>query len=75
MTIDDRTPTSVHLSDKLVDIGFPVTEVAALNKVPKLARSPTASGVRKFKRPEEVRRLTNRVSECLHNLYCSDWPV
>ena len=54
VTIDSQTTTSVHLSDKLVDIGLPVTEVAALDIVRKFARSPTASGVRKFKRPEKV---------------------
>ena len=61
MIIDSRTTTSVHLSDKLVDVRLSVTEVAALNIVLKLACSPAASGVRKFERPEEVRRLTNEV--------------
>jgi hypothetical protein len=70
VTIDSRTTTSVHLSDKLVDVRLPVTEVTALNIVLELARSPSASGIRKFKWPEEVRHLT-RESACLHNLYCS----
>jgi hypothetical protein len=70
MAIDSRTTTSVHLSDKLVDVRLPVTEVTALNIVLELARSPSTSGIRKFKWPEEVRHLT-RESACLHNLYCS----
>ena len=77
----DRNPTqrlwtigiglqpSVHLSDKLVDVRLPVTKVAALNIVLKLARSPTASGIRKFERPEEVRRLTNEANQHVYTIY------
>lgn len=77
MTIDSQTTTLVHLPDKLVDIGLPITEIAALNKVPELARSPTASGVRKFKRPEEVGHLTARVIRIFAQfiLWLQYWPV
>ncbi len=47
----------VHLSDELVDVGFPVAEVSTLNVVLELACPPAASGVRELERPEEVARL------------------
>jgi hypothetical protein len=49
-----QTRASVHLSDKLIYIGFPITEVSAFDVVLELARPPTASGVREFERPKEV---------------------
>lgn len=36
---------SVHLSDELVDVVFPVTKVTTLHIVHELALSPTTSGV------------------------------
>ena len=48
---------SVHLPDELVDIGFPVTEVTALDEVLELPCPPAASGVRELEWPEEVGRL------------------
>lgn len=48
------TKTLVHLSDKLVDVVLPVTEVTALDVVLELACPPATSGVGEFERPEEV---------------------
>jgi hypothetical protein len=44
----------VHLSDKFVDIIFPVTKVSTFNIMLKLARPPAAGRIRKFERPKEV---------------------
>jgi len=41
-----REWSSVHLSDELVDVGFPVTEVTALHIVFELPLSPATGGVR-----------------------------
>jgi len=51
-------PILVHLSDELVDVVFPVTEVTAQNIVLEFACPPTTGWVRKLKRPQEVRCLT-----------------
>ncbi len=47
----------VHLSDELVNVGFPIAEVTTLDEVLELAYSPATSGVGELERPEEVRRL------------------
>jgi hypothetical protein len=47
----------VHLSDKFVDIGFSVTEVATLYVVPEFPCSPSTRGVRELEWPEEVGSL------------------
>jgi hypothetical protein len=47
----------VHLPDQFIDVGFPVTKVATLNKMLKLPCSPATSRVGKLKGPEEIRRL------------------
>jgi|HubBroStandDraft_3_1064219.scaffolds.fasta_scaffold357019_2 hypothetical protein len=53
-TNDDPDQNLVHLPNKGVDVGFPVTKVSALNIMLELARSPSPSRIREFKRPEEV---------------------
>ena len=53
----------VHLSDELVDVGFPVTEITALHVVLELPCPPSASGVRKFERPQEVGCLTTKYED------------
>lgn len=45
---------SVHLSDELVDVGFPVTKVAALYVVFELPLSPATGGVRQLEGPEKI---------------------
>jgi len=50
-------PILVHLSDELVDVGFPVTEVTAQDIVRELAYPLATSWVQKLKRPQEVRSL------------------
>jgi hypothetical protein len=45
---------SVHLSDEVVDISFPVTKVTTLHIVLKFPCPPTASGVGKLEGPKEV---------------------
>jgi len=47
-------PILVHLSDELVDVGFPVTEVTAQDIVLELAYPPATCWVRKLKRLQEV---------------------
>ena len=49
-----RRTNLVHLADELVDVGFAVAEVTALNEVLELPCPPAASRVGEFKRPEEV---------------------
>jgi len=51
---NDSVSTLVHLSDKFVDIGFPVTKVSTFNIMLKLTRPPAAGRVREFERPKEV---------------------
>jgi hypothetical protein len=46
--------TSVHLTDKLIYVGFPITEVSTFDIVLEFARPPPASGVREFERPKEI---------------------
>ena len=50
--------TLVHLSDELVDVGFPVTEIATLHVVLELPRPPSTSGVGELEWPQEVGCLT-----------------
>lgn len=51
----------VHLSDELVDVDLPVTEVTTLNVVLEFPRPPAASGVGEFEGPQEVRGLEEQV--------------
>jgi len=44
----------VHLSDELVDVVFPVTEVTAKDIVAEFSCPPTASGVGELERPQEI---------------------
>ena len=44
----------VHLADELVDVGFPVAEVTALDEVLELPCPPAAGRVRELEWPEEV---------------------
>jgi len=48
---------SVHLSDKLVDVDFPVTKVTALDEVLEFTGPPAACGVGELEWPQEVRCL------------------
>ena len=48
---------SVHLADELVNIGFPIAEVATLDKVLELPCPPATGGVGELKRPQAVVRL------------------
>lgn len=48
---------SVHLSDKLVDVAFPVTKVSTLDEVLKFTLSPATGRVRELEGPKEVRCL------------------
>jgi hypothetical protein len=58
------TKTSlVHLSNQLVDIGFPVTEITTLDIVLELAGPPASSWVRQFERPKEIRCLSEPHSQ------------
>jgi hypothetical protein len=49
-----RNQNLVHLSDKAVDVGLPVTKVSAFDIVLELARPPATGGIRELKRPKEV---------------------
>ena len=49
-----RAEHLVHLPDELVDVGFPVTKVTALDKVLEFPCPPATSGVRQLERPKEV---------------------
>jgi len=40
-----RGQNLVHLPDKLVDVGFPVTKVSTFNIMLELARSPAAGRI------------------------------
>ena len=51
---ENTTYNLVHLADELVDVGFPVAEVTALDEVLELACPPATSGVGELERPEEV---------------------
>ena len=46
-----KPSTLVHLSDELVDVGFPVAEVTALNVVLEFACPPAPSGVGELEGP------------------------
>ena len=50
--------TLIHLSDELVDVSFPVTEIATLHVVLELPCPPSTSGVGELKWPQEVGCLT-----------------
>jgi hypothetical protein len=47
----------VHLSNKSIDLVFPVTQITALNVMSELSCTETASGVAELEGPEEVRGL------------------
>jgi len=47
----------VHLSDKLVDVGFSVAKVTTLYIVLEFPSSPSTRGVRELEWPQEVRGL------------------
>jgi len=47
----------VHLPDELVDVGFPVTKVTALDVVLEFTYPPATGRVGEFERPQEVRCL------------------
>lgn len=49
--VQRRRHRLVHLADELVDVGFPVTEVTALDVVLELAHSPSTSGVGQLEGP------------------------
>lgn len=44
----------VHLPDKLVDVGLPITKVTTLDEVLEFPCPPATSGVRELERPKEV---------------------
>jgi hypothetical protein len=46
--------TSVHLTDKLIYVDLPITEVSTFNIMLEFARPPPTSRVREFERPKEV---------------------
>ena len=53
-TRNHRTQHLVHLSDELVDVGFPVAEVTTLNVVLEFACPPATSRVGELEGPQEV---------------------
>lgn len=53
----NNTSFLVHLSDELVNVTFPVTEITTLDIVLKLARPPSTSRVRELEWPKKVRCL------------------
>lgn len=52
-----RSNNLVHLPDELVDVAFPVTEIATLDVMFELPCPPAASGIGELERPQEVRSL------------------
>ena len=73
---NSQTRTSVHLSDKLIYVGFPIAEVSTFHIMLELACPPAASGVGKFKRPKEVRHLLGReVRINAQSIFMTHWPV
>jgi hypothetical protein len=59
----------VHLSNKLVDIVFPISKMTTLNKVLKLACPPATHRVGEFEGPQEVRRLLEIGTSCDNLMY------
>ena len=55
----------VHLSDELVDVDLPVTEVTTLDVVLKFPCPPATSGVGELEGPQEVRGLGAQVGHGL----------
>lgn len=53
----NNTSFLVHLSDELVNVAFPVTEITTLDIVLKLACPPSTSRVRELEWPKKVRCL------------------
>lgn len=52
----------IHLSNKLVDIAFPISKVTTLDEMFELARPPATSRVRELERPQKVRCLRDKIS-------------
>lgn len=58
----------VHLSDELVDVALPITEVTTLDVVLELSCPPSPCGVRQLERPQEVRGLSS-ISLAEHTIF------